>query len=112
MNDLEALEICEVFDSDATKRSEYNDEIERIYGKEAKEAMVRLWNNGCLFINSMGYVNISSRGYDYIKTGTLPPRRKPKLKPTTFQYLDYLWSHNQADFEKWLDSKGYVRKKR
>lgn len=95
-----------------TSRRGFNSEIEKRFGTEGKIKVIELWNKGCFTFNKYGYINPSKRGYIFWQDNVLPPKRAAKLKLTTSQYLDYLWTHNQVDFEKWLVSKGYVKETR
>lgn len=103
------LHVC-LLGCEMMSQREFNNVIEKRFGKAARKISTSLWKDGCFNINQYGYVNLSGRGYRYYDTGILPPKRSPKKQPTTAQYLDYMWNSKsrRKDFEAWLKSKGVV----
>lgn len=97
---------CFSMQNDTATRGEFTDEVKDRLGIKAKKVASDLWNKGCFKINQYGYVNLSKRGYTYWKTGILHPKRKPKPKLTTADYLNYFWKNNQKEFEDWLRFRG------
>ena len=99
------LAYCFSTDNDACSQKEFTSDVEKRFGKSVKKTAIDLWKKGCLHFNVNGYVNLTNRGYIFWQEGKLPPKRKPKPKPTTTYYLDYLWKTNQNEFEEWLKSR-------
>jgi len=102
------LSYCFSTDNEACSQKEFTSNVEKRFGKSAKKTAIELWKKGCFHFNVNGYVNLTNRGCIFWQKGKLPPKRKPKPKLTTADYLNYFWNKNREEFEEWLLSKGKI----